>query len=49
MQKGEKARQESRWADCIRHFQNALGSGERVPEEHRKIIQSYIDSCKRRL
>jgi tetratricopeptide (TPR) repeat protein len=49
LQKGAKARQDGRWADCIRHFQNALNSGEKIAQAHVRVIQSYINSCKKRL
>jgi tetratricopeptide (TPR) repeat protein len=45
---GERAASESRWADCIRHLQNALASGERLRSEERTQIQSVIDQCRSR-
>jgi tetratricopeptide (TPR) repeat protein len=49
LQRGEQALKEGRWEDCAEHFKNALGSGERLRPQEKKIIQSYIDHCSRKI
>jgi tetratricopeptide (TPR) repeat protein len=47
LQKGEKAYNEKRWADCARHFQNALDSGEKIKDAERKVIEQYRNRCRK--
>ena len=49
LQRGNQALRERRWEDCVKHFQNALGSGEKLKQQERQIIQSYIDHCDKKV
>ncbi|MBU0532794.1 tetratricopeptide repeat protein [Candidatus Micrarchaeota archaeon] len=48
LQQGERAYREGRWDDCVRHFQNALDSGERISADERATIEQYRDVCRER-
>jgi len=45
LQAGGEAAEAGRWADCVRHLQNALDSGERLSAEERHTIEQYRDTC----
>ncbi|MEW6723121.1 MAG: hypothetical protein AB1324_07695 [Candidatus Micrarchaeota archaeon] len=42
----ERAFREQRWADCARHFQEALDSGAQVADDVRRSIQANIQTCR---
>jgi len=46
LQAGEKAFNSKKWAECARHFQNAIDSGENINGEEKSIIESNRDACK---
>ncbi|MEW6035977.1 MAG: tetratricopeptide repeat protein [Candidatus Micrarchaeota archaeon] len=46
LQAGQRAYQEGRYADCARHFQNALDSGERLSSDERRALQQNIEACR---
>ena len=49
LQRGDQALKEGRWRDCAEHFENALEAGESLKPQEKKIIQSYIDHCNRKI
>jgi hypothetical protein len=48
LQAADRAMQESRWSDCVRHLQAALDSGERIGADERRTIESNIRACRQR-
>jgi len=42
---GHKAYNEKRWADCAKHFRNALNSGEKLKPDEKKILKQNIEAC----
>ena len=49
MQTGEAAYNAKKWAECVRHFKNALESGEKLAPDERSTIESYRDACQKRV
>ncbi len=45
LQAGETAYNTKKWAECARHFQNALNSGEKLAPDERSAIESNRDAC----
>lgn len=48
LQAGQQAAEQREWADCVRHLQNALDSGERLVPEERQMIVDFRDACAER-
>jgi hypothetical protein len=44
---GYEAYEQQRWADCVRHFRNALASGESISADERSVIEQSIGTCER--
>ncbi len=43
----QEAYDQQRWADCARHFRNALASGETISTDERSTIEANIGVCER--